>query len=74
MLHSGGALKSYLFAAYLNKGKETYETLCDEKGVDTQTKQEMDAQIRKAQEVVLPKEIDPLLDTWTKNYHRNTGL
>lgn len=74
VLHSGGALKSYLFAAYLNKGKETYETLCDEKGVDTQTKQEMDAQIRKAQEVVLPKEIDPLLDTWTKNYHRNTGL
>ena len=74
VLHSGTALRSYLFAAYLNKGKEVYEKMCGEKGVDAQTKKEMDAQIRKAQEVILPQEIDPLLDAWTKNYHRNTGL
>lgn len=74
ILHSGASLRSYLYSAYFNKGKDTYERLCDEKRVDSKTKQEMDDKIRKAQEVVLPKDIDQLLDGWTHSYHRNTGL
>ena len=34
----------------------------------------MDAQIKKAQDVVLPKNIDPLLDNWALSYHRSTDL
>lgn len=74
LLHSGSTLRSYLFAAYLNKGKNSYEKLCEKYGVDARTKEEMDLQIKKAQEVVLPREIDTLLDVWTGDYHRNTGL
>mgnify|MGYP000949130153 FL=1 len=34
----------------------------------------MNAQIQKAQEVVLPKNLDPLLDNWALSYHKSTGL
>ncbi|QOV18968.1 hypothetical protein INP51_13455 [Blautia liquoris] len=74
ILHSGRALKSYLLSAYFNKGKELYEQLCEKEGVDQKTKHMMDAQIKKAQDVVLPKNIDPLLDNWALSYHRSTDL
>lgn len=74
ILHSGTALKSYLLSAYLNRGREFYEKMCEEQEIDAQTRKEMDEQIRKSQDVVLPKDIDPLLESWTKSYHRNTGL
>ena len=74
ILHSGHALQSYLLSAYFNKGKELYEQLCEEEGVDQKTKSAMNAQIQKAQEVVLPKNLDPLLDNWALSYHKSTGL
>lgn len=74
ILHSGHALQSYLLSAYFNKGKELYEQLCEKESIDQKTKSAMDEQIQKAQEVVLPKELDPLLDQWAVAYHRNTGF
>ncbi|MDD3278274.1 MAG: hypothetical protein PHG16_05240 [Lachnospiraceae bacterium] len=74
ILHTKNSLQSYLFAIYLNKGVDAYERAAEEEKVDEETKRDMDTQIRKSQDVVIPSELDPMLDLWTKNYHRNTGL
>lgn len=73
-LHSGAALKSYLFASYLEKGRKHYDALVESLKVDEQTKRWMDVQIAEAGKSRPAQDIDALLDVWTKGYHKNTGM
>lgn len=74
VLHSRASMKSYLFAVCMNNGKEAYEKLSRDLGVDAETKKEMDTQMADAVRVELPKDLDGALAVWTREYHRNTGL
>lgn len=73
-LHSKAALQSYLFAVCMNNGREAYEKMAKDLGVDAQTRKEMDERMADAVKVELPKDLDAALAGWTREYHRNTGL
>lgn len=74
MLHTGAALKSYLFAARMNGGTQMYEALAGELAVGEEIRKEVDERMAEALRVEFPKNLDQALTEWTRQYHRNTGL
>lgn len=73
-LDSRTALKSYLFAVCMSRGREAYEKKAQELNVDAETKKEMDTQMAEARNVELPEHVEETIAEWTREYHRNTGL
>lgn len=76
-LHTGSALRSYLYAFYNGRTPLEYASKLAELGVDDQTRREIQKEIDKVTNVDRPiipdHQIDGLLEQMTREYHRSTG-
>lgn len=76
-LHTGNALRSYLYAFYNGKTPLEYASKLAELGVDDQTRREIQKEIDKVTNMDRPiipdHQIDGLLEHMTREYHRSTG-
>lgn len=77
LLHTGKALRSYLYAFYMAKTPIEYMSRLAELGVDEQTKREVAETIAKVtnsdQPAIQDHQMDGMLETMMRNYHRSTG-
>lgn len=73
LLHTQGSMRNYLSCVFLNKGKEEYERLADEMGLDTAMRNELDKKITTMKPAPIPPDIDSALNRWVREYHKSTG-
>lgn len=76
-LHTGKALRSYLYAFYLARTPIEYMSKLAEMGIDEQTRKEVQTAINSIensdQPAILDHQIDGMLENMIREYHRSTG-
>ena len=77
LLHTGEAIKSYLYAFYMAKTPIEYASKLSELGVDEATAREVKEEIEKVENadrpVIPTQQVDEILSDMMKGYHRSVG-
>lgn len=73
LLHSNEILRDYLCCVLISRGREAFEDLADRLGADTVTRAEIRSSVENVREKKAPANIDEALNTWVRDYHRQTA-
>ncbi len=74
ILHSGGSLKSVLYAIWMKDGHDAFVKRADELGVDPATRAEMIREMESVSPDPSPVDLDRSLERWIAEYHKNAGM
>ena len=73
LLRSNEILRDYLCCVLISRGREAFDDLADRLGTDTVTRAEIVSSVENIPVKKTPANIDEALNTWVRDYHRQTA-
>ena len=74
LLHSQNTLRDYLYCVWLKDGSAAYAARCAELGVDSRTREEMDAELAAFRADAPAEDTGEQLRGWVEDYHSAAGM
>ena len=73
LLRSNEILRDYLCCVLISRGREAFDDLADRLGTDTVTRADIVSSVENIPVKKTPANIDEALNTWVRDYHRQTA-
>ncbi|MEE8886499.1 MAG: hypothetical protein SOI56_08080 [Eubacteriales bacterium] len=72
-LRTHETVRDYLYCVYISSGKEAYEDLAKQLEINEETRREIDEAIESVGQPEDPDNVDEALNSWVREYHRETA-